>query len=409
VLLEDAYDVQDGVANVHKEMDDCQIPVNIKMRSNQIDQLKEKLDNLHEEFAELKQADENYEGTSESEREIKALIEKVDRKLNQYDAEKDSHVKYQKTKMEAYTEKQIMSLDNAPIVKDVRLFKEKIDDSFGKLGDIEDLLRDLNEKLISQDLNNASKLLEQQSASLRKRLEIAQTELTKISTCGDEMDGNTSHNEEEEFIDALKEEMPEVFKNIESNFDLLDNIDEMIKEVKETKAIDTMQLLKNNINDAHVKVEQCEGLVNKLENEIIEWDAHKKLCKRDEELGEISNLLNEFKDDVKQEKAMLDTGRAAQKTFLGQAKEEKDIKDANYLLEGVDQYNVELDALLADVAALDQDRSECFVEFDEEVPTSIKEERNKRNATNPNMKKLLPPSTASDKPEDMYYKIHVNC
>jgi hypothetical protein len=33
------------------------------------------------------------------------------------------------------------------------------------------------------------------------------------------MDGNCSHNEEEEFIDALKEEMPEVFKNIDFNFD----------------------------------------------------------------------------------------------------------------------------------------------------------------------------------------------
>jgi hypothetical protein len=32
------------------------------------------------------------------------------------------------------------------------------------------------------------------------------------------MDGNTSMNEEEEFLDALKEEMPEVFKNIDSNF-----------------------------------------------------------------------------------------------------------------------------------------------------------------------------------------------
>lgn len=82
-ILEDAFDVQDAIANVHKEMDDCQIPVNIKMRANQIDQLREKLDNLNTEFSELKQADANYEGTTDSEREIKALIEKIDRKLTQ--------------------------------------------------------------------------------------------------------------------------------------------------------------------------------------------------------------------------------------------------------------------------------------------------------------------------------------
>jgi hypothetical protein len=407
--LEDGYDVQDGVLNVQKEMDDCQIPVNIKMRANQIDQLREKLDNLHLEFSELRLADENYEGTTESERDIKLLIEKVERKLSQYDAEKDGYLKYQKSKMEAYTERQILSLENAIIVKEVRLFKEKIDGTFGKIGEIEDLLRQLNELLISQDLNNAAKLLEQQSAALRKRLQIAQVELNKIGTCGDEMDGNTSHNEEEEFIDALKEEMPEVFKNIEANFELLDTIDELIAEVKETKSIDTMQQLKNNINDAHVKVEQCEGLVNKLENEIIEWDAYKKLCRRDEELGEIETLLQEFRGEIGNENDIIRKGREKQQAVLASAKEEKVINDTNYLLEGVAQYEGELVALLNDVNGLDEDRNACFVEFDIDAPTSVKEERNKRNANQLNLHKLLPPSTASNKPEEMYYKLHINC
>ena len=33
------------------------------------------------------------------------------------------------------------------------------------------------------------------------------------------MEGNTTVNEEDEFIDALKDEMPEVFRNIDQNFD----------------------------------------------------------------------------------------------------------------------------------------------------------------------------------------------
>lgn len=32
------------------------------------------------------------------------------------------------------------------------------------------------------------------------------------------MEGNTSHDDEDEFIDALKDEMPQVFSNIEQNF-----------------------------------------------------------------------------------------------------------------------------------------------------------------------------------------------
>jgi chromosome segregation ATPase len=63
-----------------------------------------------------------------------------------------------------------------------------------------------------------------------------------------------------------------------------------------------MQELKAQIDDSQTKVEQCEGLVNKLENEIIEWDAHRKLCRRDEELGEIDSLIKEFKTDLKAEK-----------------------------------------------------------------------------------------------------------
>jgi len=98
------------------------------------------------------------------------------------------------------------------------------------------------------------------------------------------MDGNTTHNEEDEFIDALKDEMPEVFKNIDANFGQIDGIDVLLQQVIETRSIEKMSQLKKETDDATKKVEQSEGLVQKLENEIIEWDARKKLCTRDEEL-----------------------------------------------------------------------------------------------------------------------------
>lgn len=81
----------------------------------------------------------------------------------------------------------------------------------------------------------------------------------------------------------------------------MDKTDEIINEIKRTKNIELMSSLKTEIDDAVVKVEQCEGLVNKLENEIIEWDALKKLCRRDEELGEIDNLLQDFTEDLNNE------------------------------------------------------------------------------------------------------------
>jgi hypothetical protein len=46
------------------------------------------------------------------------------------------------------------------------------------------------------------------------------------------MDGNTSNTEEEEFIEALKNEMPEVQNNLETTLKLLTEIDSIVKEVK---------------------------------------------------------------------------------------------------------------------------------------------------------------------------------
>ena len=69
------------------------------------------------------------------------------------------------------------------------------------------------------------------------------------------MDGNTTHNEEDEFIDALKDEMPDVFKNIELNFEQIDGIDILLKQVIETRNIEKMALLKKEIDDANNKVE----------------------------------------------------------------------------------------------------------------------------------------------------------
>lgn len=87
-LLEETYDNQDVVVGTQKEMSDCQIPVNIRMRANEIDQLRERLDHINDEFNELKSADDAFEGSSDSETEIKALIEKIDRKLKSFDTEK---------------------------------------------------------------------------------------------------------------------------------------------------------------------------------------------------------------------------------------------------------------------------------------------------------------------------------
>lgn len=104
-------------------------------------------------------------------------------------------------------------------------------------------------------MDNATILLTKKAQKLRERLIAAQKGLKKISNCGEEMDGNTTHNEEDEFIDALKDEMPDVFKNIDLNFEQIDGIDVLLKQVIDTRNIEKMALLKKEIDDANNKVE----------------------------------------------------------------------------------------------------------------------------------------------------------
>lgn len=114
----------------------------------------------------------------------------------------------------------------------IRDFKGNMADCNNRLQDLETMINDLNTELIQQDMENATKLLGKKTLKLRERLQTAKDDLEKIHNCGNEMEGNTTHNEEEEFIDALKDEMPEVFKNIESNFDHIDSIELLLEQVE---------------------------------------------------------------------------------------------------------------------------------------------------------------------------------
>jgi len=194
-----------------------------------------------------------------------------------------------------------MSLNIVPIIVEIREFKAKIKESIEKLKEIDKLCKEMNMLLILQDLANATNLQLKKSQRLRERLAAAKAELKKISGIGEEMDGNTTTNEEEEFIDALKDEMPEVFKNIEANFGLLDHIDSELKLVLKYKDINKMQAVKKDLDEASVKVDQCESLVVKLDNEVIEWDAFKKLCRRDDELNELEKLVEDLSKDLEGE------------------------------------------------------------------------------------------------------------
>jgi hypothetical protein len=84
--------------------------------------------------------------------------------------------------------------------------------------------------------------------------------------------------------------------------------------------------------------------VLKLENEIIEWNALRKLCTRDEELYEIEMLLKDFDDDLKEEMGLMD-----KELRKNQAKNEKDGDpkgELEALKNGIISYSTELDEII---------------------------------------------------------------
>lgn len=55
-------------------MADCDIPVNIQVRRNEVQAYMERLERIKMDFRDLKQADEDFDGEAGSEKDIKALI-----------------------------------------------------------------------------------------------------------------------------------------------------------------------------------------------------------------------------------------------------------------------------------------------------------------------------------------------
>jgi uncharacterized coiled-coil DUF342 family protein len=207
--LNQAYDIRDEVQDIKKDMGECELPVNIGMRRAELEGFSERLDRINDDFRDLRQADDDFVGDSASEQEIKRSISKIERSLRDFEQEGKDLYKYQVNPLEKYGQKDFVNFTiTVKIIIQVREFKAKIYDTNERLKDLEALLQQLNAALIQQDMENATKLLRKKANKLRERLTSAKRDLRKISDCGGEMEGNTTHNEEDEFIDALKDEMP---------------------------------------------------------------------------------------------------------------------------------------------------------------------------------------------------------
>lgn len=76
--VNNAFDCRDEVNDIKKDVADCEIPVNIQVRRNELQAYMERLDRIKADFRDLKQADEDFDGEAGSEKDIKALIRQIE-------------------------------------------------------------------------------------------------------------------------------------------------------------------------------------------------------------------------------------------------------------------------------------------------------------------------------------------
>jgi len=86
-----AYTIQDDVHDIQKQLGDYWIAVNIAHRGDEIQNLQEKLDVLHDDFNEIKKADDDFEGDAKSEASIKKMVSGLSAKLKALQDEASGH------------------------------------------------------------------------------------------------------------------------------------------------------------------------------------------------------------------------------------------------------------------------------------------------------------------------------
>jgi hypothetical protein len=103
--------------------------------------------------------------------------------------------------------------------------------------------------------------MESKNQKLRERLTKAEDTFRDIKKVVNELDDNHSTIEEEELIDDVLNDIPEIDKNFEDHLNALDTIDNNIVGVSQTKSADDMKKVQNELSKAVDFIQKTEAFV----------------------------------------------------------------------------------------------------------------------------------------------------
>ena len=139
---------------------------------------------------------------------------------------------------------------------------------------------------------------------------------------------------------------------------------------------------------------------------MIEWDAHKKLCRRDQELEQIDEELKDFQKDVNKESTEMDAELAKNQIKLADSHTRKLIEEYTNLIIKIENYQHDIDDVNILIKSLKEQNNQCFKSFDAELPAAVKAERKAQGSK----KNRVPTEQQNEEePEDMFKMLEVNC
>lgn len=198
------------VDDVRTRLNDCMILVNVKKRRHEVEAFSAQLAILKDEFHEAIVTDDAYEGSAESEAEIKSAIDKIKPKMAAFEKTEKEFYVYLTTKLEIWTIQDCLDIETQEKkVAMLSAFRDRIAEQVELLKSTSGDVNDLNALLFRQNMANALNLFVKKTAKLRERALAVEELFKKIKKAGQDMDGN--HTDDEiDFVEALAEEMPTV-------------------------------------------------------------------------------------------------------------------------------------------------------------------------------------------------------
>ena len=132
---------------MQNELGDFDIPLNIQKRGNELKQVRDRWGRISGDFRDMCKADQDFEGTTESEREIKEAILKIGTVLKVFDEELSGLENYQSGELERYGQGDFKGPKRNMIIKNIRSHRANIADVDRRLKELEGLLVDLGNQL----------------------------------------------------------------------------------------------------------------------------------------------------------------------------------------------------------------------------------------------------------------------